>query len=177
MHIVIGPFDITGFPVGLLLYYSLPLALLDHYVYFGLDWDLLYGQIAVGGLLQVISYVTAPFKINLVRSLNAYVVATNQFRPVGPSQTANFLGTYLLPAMSDFSTWGIVLYPLVFAFVSTRLFLRMQRGWRLRDVTLYALVALLVILTTLRWELISPTYWLVGVYLLGIGRWVEGERR
>lgn len=170
----VGGVRLEGALVSPVIYAASSLALFNYYGEYGYDWEPTDGKLAVGGAVYLTGpFTRALFQQDLGKEVVAFNDATNEPRPVGPYKSTVFFTTYLLPAMSDFPDWGIIIYPFVIAWLTTRLFIRGTLGAGIYSRLLYPLAAVWVAISVMKWELVNSSHWPAIVYLLAAGWWLN----
>jgi hypothetical protein len=166
LEIMFGAVPVRGIVVGFVKYLGLPIGLLNYYVTDGIPWGPIHGQLGIGGLSTICNYFTLPFlRINLIAPLGAYMENANSWVQIGPTATTNFLGTYLLAALSDFSWLGLVIYPAAIGSVTTYAHQLHKLHPTALSAAIYALLGLVISTTVFRWEGTWPTLWMAAGFI------------
>lgn len=173
----IGPVETTNVLVGPILYVTDTLGLLNAYVSSQHNWKTTDGTLFAGGLFYFLNIPSQKvFKSDLGSQVLSYTRESDELLPIGYKRNGQFFTSYLVPATADFGFLGIFIYPLLAGFIFTKVYQSAVGGRRLLTTALYPLVAIWVVFTVMRWELIGATPWIATGYLL-IAEWWMLPRR
>jgi hypothetical protein len=173
--IVLGPFTVPKAAMGPLLYVITPLASVNSYLADGGPSRFWYGSIGIWGLVDIFNYIPGRTRYAIIAANPQWQFDYHEPLAVGPYFWTNAYLTYFRAAMDDFGWLGLLIYPFIAGYVSTRLFRKMQKTGNLRDVCLWLLAAYVVVMTPLRWQLTESFVWGSGFLVVWMGLWIEGR--
>lgn len=173
----IGQFEMTNVLVGPTLYATDTLGLLNSYTSSQHNWETTNGKLFAGGAFYLANIPALRIlKLDVGGEVWDYVVASDELLPIGYQRRGQFFTSYLVPATADFGLLGVALYPLLAAFIFSKIYQHAVRGQSLLSIGLYPLVAVWVVFTVMRWELVAAPPWISMGMLLVSSLWVTSSR-
>jgi hypothetical protein len=173
----VGDVEMTNVLVGPVLYATDTLGLLNVYTSSQHNWGSTRGRLFMGGVVYLANIpANRLLKSDFGSEVWSYTVESDELLPIGYQRNGQFFTSYLVPATADFGFLGIFIYPLLAGFLFTKIYQSAVGGGSLLTMALYPLVAIWVVFTVMRWELIGATPWIAAAYLFIADRWVIQRR-